>query len=142
TPRVESRVAQGHSAAYTEVVVDAQGSPVVRVVGFVTRPANRMRGGAGSPFITDQFGRFDVRDLAPGNYRLSARKDPDRHAPAPARPMELANVTLTITGSDIENLIVRTAPGTSLRGRLEFDPPPAESASLRVSGTLGNHDGT
>jgi hypothetical protein len=123
------------------VVVDAQGSPVVRVVGFVTRAANRMRGGAGSPFTTDQFGRFDVRDLAPGNL-LSASKSPDRHAPAPARPMELANVTLTITGSDIENLIVRTAPETSLRGQLEFDRPPAESASLRVSVTIGNPDGT
>jgi len=142
TPPVEIRMVQGRRARITGVVVDAQGSPVVRVVGFVTRAANRMRGGAGSPFTTDQFGRFDVRDLAPGNYLLSASKSPDSHAPAPARPMELANVTLTITGSDIENLIVRTAPGTSLRGQLEFDRPPAESASLRVSVTIGNPDGT
>jgi hypothetical protein len=142
TPPVEIRMLQGRRSRVTGAVLDSAGSPVARVVGFVTRPSNRMRGGAGSPFTTDQFGRFDVRDLAPGNYLLSASKLPDTHALAPARPMELANVALTIAGSDIENLIVRTSPGATLRGQLEFDRPPAEAASLRVSVTIGNPDGT
>ena len=139
---VEIRMLQGRRARITGAVIDSQGSPVARVVGFVTSPANRMRGGAGTPFTTDQFGRFEVRDLAPGNYLLSASKSTDSRAAASAGPMELANVTLTIAGSDIENLIVRTAPGATLRGQLEFDRPPAESVSLRVSVTIGNPDGS
>ena len=139
---VEIRMLQGRRARITGAVIDSGGSPVARVVGFVTRPSNRMRGGGGSPFTTDQFGRFEVRDLAPGNYLLSASKSTDSDAASPARPMELANVALTIAGSDIENLIVRTGPGATLHGQLEFDRPPADSASLRVSVTIGNTDGT
>ena len=139
---VEIHMLQGRRVRITGVVLDSRGSPIPRVVGFVSRPANRIGGAPGSAFTTDQFGRFEVRDLTPGSYTLSASKLPDTHALAPAGPMELANVPLAIAGSDIENLIVRTAPGATLRGQVDFDRPPADPASLRVSITIGNPDGT
>ena len=139
---VEIRMLQGRRARITGILLDAAGAPVPRARGFVTRPANRMGGAAGAALSTDEYGRFDVRDLAPGDYQISAWKFSESRALAPAVQVEFGNVALTIAGTDVENLIVRTAPGAILRGQLEFDRPPADSASLRVSVTIGNPDGT
>ena len=81
-------------------------------------------------------GSFELHDLAPGSYWISAATEPELDTPiapnaAPRTVAELfssvifstpmAQAAIDISASDVENLLLTLAPGVSIPGRLRVD---------------------
>lgn len=132
---IEIRLLEGRLLRLAGTLVDSEGAAVPRAIGYLVYSAHRVTGTPGIGFTTDDSGRFDVPALWPGNYRLSVRRFPDYSAdPATRKPAEAANVPLTLSDADVESLIVRTARGGTIEGRMEFEPaPPDNLSNVRVS---------
>ena len=74
-------------------------------------------------------GTFEYRDVAPGTYVIGATV-PDPAAPAGGPPLILLNsqlpraqASVTVSGSDIENVVLAIVPSVSLPGRFRVDGP-------------------
>ena len=74
-------------------------------------------------------GTFEYRDIAPGTYVIGATL-PDPAAPGAAAPLipsssaQLrAQAAVTVSGSDVENVVLTVAPAASLPGRFSIDGP-------------------
>ena len=74
-------------------------------------------------------GTFEYRDIAPGTYVIGATL-PDPAAPgatAPIMPSSSAQLraqaAVTVSGSDVENVVLTVAPAASLPGRFSIDGP-------------------
>ena len=98
-------------------------------------------GGPVSGGMTDPRGRFTLRNVRPGHYTLSARAA-SRQPPAPGtRPtapiLDLwASADVTVSGQNIEGLMVALQPGLTVTGRVVFDAstltPPKDLTRTRV----------
>jgi hypothetical protein len=87
-----------------------------------------------------------MRNIPPGNYRLTVRqnpsgpRNPDR---SPDEPGEFATVPLAVTG-DLENVLVITTPGVTISGQIVFEQGPplkanqTSSQPVRVYATIGD----
>jgi hypothetical protein len=88
-----------------------------------------------------QGGKFTIRDVVPGDYRLvvrpmqmGPRTTPDTLSPKP----EYATVPLSVA-ADIDDLVVMTQPGVSIAGRIVFaEGAPATLPSVRISTQPGD----
>jgi hypothetical protein len=141
TPGIEIRMVTGRLFHIAGSVIDSQGRPAARTSGSVAR---RMTGGTGSTsfgFSTDEQGRFQIRGIPPGTYRINVRQRPVQfNADGPSGdPGEMASVPLTVA-SDVDNLMVLTTPGATITGQVVFEqgPPPQMPQGLRVNASLGN----
>lgn len=77
-------------------------------------------------------GTFVTRPLPPGSYTLVARPS----GPGADRTgSEIARLDVTVSGEDVENLMLVTGPGGIIRGRIVTDDgtvPPFEPREMRV----------
>jgi hypothetical protein len=92
-----------------------------------------------------QDGKFIIRDVVPGEYRLVVRpmqmgpRRPDQSTAKGARP-EYATVPLNVV-SDIDDLVVMTQPGVSITGRVVFaEGTPATLPPVRIQAQPGDRD--
>jgi protocatechuate 3,4-dioxygenase beta subunit len=138
TPGVEIRMVSGRLYHITGMVTDSQGRTPPRAnVSLMRRVAS---GGATSfGFSTDAQGQFQMRNIPPGNYRLTVRQM--QMGPVgpggPGEMGEFASIPLTVN-SDLDNILVTTSPGATITGNVVFEngppqlPPGQTSLQLRV----------
>jgi protocatechuate 3,4-dioxygenase beta subunit len=139
TPGVEIRMVSGRLYHVTGMVTDSQGrTPMRASVSLLKRT---QAGGVTSfGFSTDAQGQFQMRNVPPGTYRLTARQQPI----GPAGEMgEFASIPLTVN-SDLDNILITTAPGATITGNVVFEsgppqlPPGQSSLQLRVMAASGD----
>jgi hypothetical protein len=96
-------------------VVNSRGGPVVQ--GMVwAMPSDRMTMMMGNTVMTGIDGSFQMAGVPPGTYNLTIRP---RGAPSP--DAEFATLRVTVGASDLDGLIVVTAPGAIARGVITTD---------------------
>jgi len=149
TPGIEIHVVSGRLFRVSGMVVDSQGRSVSRTSGNLQK-----RGGMGTSsfgFSLDDQGRFQLRNVPPGNYRLTVRGQPiprpNGMNEGPPEIGEFANMPLSIN-SDMENLLITMTPGAAITGTVMFEsgPPQAVSAQgatpvMRISASSADPDG-
>jgi protocatechuate 3,4-dioxygenase beta subunit len=127
TPGIEIRMVTGRLFHVSGSVTDSQGRPAARTSGNLWRRAGGTGISSSFGFTTDEAGRFQMRNVQPGTYRLGVQQRPVQFSPDGSRsdPGEMASMLLTIT-SDVENLMVMTSPGATIIGQILFEqgPPP------------------
>jgi hypothetical protein len=145
TPGVEIRMVSGRLFRLSGTITTSQGYPSSRTSGQLTRGTS---GGAMTSigFSTDEQGRFQMRNVAPGNYRLIVR---GRGIPAPNAPNpsgevpEMAIVPIAVS-ADLEGIVIVTGPGATVQGQLTFEqgPPQAQpgqnAPTLRVTAQIAD----
>lgn len=115
----------------TGMVIDSNGAPAVGG-GVVLAPADArnampmMRGGGGVRI--DANGRFRLTNVAPGRYMLQTR---------PGRQYsEIGRLPITVSGEDLENVVLVTAPGATVSGRVvgpTGQPPSLKPENVSVT---------
>jgi hypothetical protein len=129
TSGIEIRMSTGRLLHISGMVTDSQGKTSTRVSGQLM---NRTSTGAGINnfgFSTDQEGRFQIRNIPPGEYRLVIRqmiqRPPAADSNTPPDPGEFANVPISLA-ADLDNLLITTGPGVSITGQIVYEggPPP------------------
>jgi protocatechuate 3,4-dioxygenase beta subunit len=143
-PGVEIRMATGRLFRISGMVTDSQGRTGSRVNGQLFKRTGSVTSSFG--FSTDEQGRFQMRNVPPGNYRLVARGRNMGGGEGPQNePGEMGSLPLTIN-SDLEGLVVMTSPGATITGQVVFEqgppqlPPNQQSFQMRVTGMLGDPD--
>ena len=147
TPGVEIHMVTGRLFHVTGTVMDSQGRPLNRGNGSIVK---RSIGGMSSDygFSIDEAGRFQMRNIPPGNYRLNVRQQVQRIVNGqvegnPNAAAEFASVPLSVAG-DVDGLTVVTGPGTTITGQIVFQdgppqlPPNAQGLQMRVNATPGD----
>lgn len=148
TPGIEIRMVSGRLFHVTGMVTDSQGRLTARANGQLYK---RTTAGTTSSFgfSTDEQGRFQMRNIPPGNYRLTVRQQPPPGRNPDGSPMEMgefASVPLNV-GADVEDVLVTTSPGVTITGTVVFEngppqlPPNQQSFQMRVNVTPGDPDG-
>jgi hypothetical protein len=131
---VDIQVIESSAALVTGTVVDAAGQPVSRVSSLSVTPVGReitsyqTFGGSTKPD-----GSFELR-LAPGEYDVEARVQPESGRP-PASVIEQAGrVRLSVSG-EVSGVTIAVGPGARITGRLVFDAaspaPPFTGSTLQ-----------
>ena len=150
TAGIEIHMVAGRLFHISGVVTDSQGRPGVRTSGTLfkrTTGTNFSIGAFG--FSTDEQGRFQMRNIQPGNYRLTVRQQPTGGRNPDGSPVdagEFANVPLTIA-SDMDDLLITTSTGVTITGTVVFENGPPQlqgnqqSFQMRVSASFGEPDG-
>ncbi len=121
-------------AKLSGVVIDSQGAPVANS----SLTLMQMRQGATTTTVvsttgiatTGADGRFTVSNVAPGEYSLASLGTAPRFDLATER----GSVTLTVTGDDVEGLVIALHKGSRVTGQIEFDGDvhPALTPAVRV----------
>lgn len=142
TPGIEIRMAMGRLFRISGMITDSQGRTSNRTSGTLVR-----RGAAGSMssfgFSTDEQGRFQMRQIPPGNYRLVVRGRPMGPEAPQNEPGETASMSLTVA-SDLEGLTLVTAPGATITGEIVFEQggpqlqPGQNAPAIRVTAQMGD----
>jgi protocatechuate 3,4-dioxygenase beta subunit len=140
TPGVEIRMVSGRLFTLSGIITDSQGRASARMSGSLMRTAGGNMSSFG--FSTDEAGRFQMRNVPPGNYRLLVRGRPT--GPDTGNdPGEMAALPLAVN-SDLEGIIVTTSPGAAISGQVVFEQGPPQlapgqaSLQMRVNATPGD----
>jgi hypothetical protein len=143
TPGIEIRLVSGRLFHISGTVMDSQGRPATRTSGNLTRRITGSIGATSFGFSTDDQGRFQMRNIAPGTYRISVRQRPPQFNSDGTTndPGEMANVPLAVA-ADVDDLMILTTPGATITGQVVFEqgPPLRMSQGMRVSVSFGNPD--
>jgi hypothetical protein len=82
-------------------------------------------------------GQFNLRNVAPGQYRLMARSGGGGFGMPQTGPMFWASTDITMGGQDVTGLVLQLQPGLSIGGRIAFDAtrsaPPADASSVMAA---------
>jgi len=137
TPGVEIRMVTGRLFHISGTITDSQGRSSSRMSGTLVR--NVMGSMSNLGFSTDEQGRFQMRNIPPGSYKLIARGRP-QGPEQQGEPGEMAILPLTIN-SDLDGIAVVTMPGATISGQVVFEQGPPQPApgqaslQMRVSAT-------
>jgi len=141
TPGVEIRMATGRLCQISGTVVDSQGRPAARVSGNLWRRSTSSMGSSSFGFNTDEQGRFQMRNVPPGTFRLFLQQRPQTVNADGSRNEagEMATLPLTLA-ADIDNLMIVTTPGATITGQVVFEqgPPAQTPQGFRITATMGN----
>jgi hypothetical protein len=140
TPGVEIRMVVGRLFRVSGTVTDSQGRASARSNGQLMK---RIAGGTSTSsygFNTDEQGRFQMRNIPPGNYRLvvRGRGGPNTGTPQGGESGEAVSLPVTIN-SDIDGIVVILSPGATVTGQVVFEqgppqlPPGQQSFQMRVN---------
>jgi hypothetical protein len=114
---VEIRVARGRAYRMSGIVVDASGLPLGGGVSLVRRDGAAIRSSSG---ITVKEGRFSAEGLVPGDYAIRAEIG-GRVSWPETREQEFAFVPVRVDAADVDGLVVQTAKGVTINGRIDFE---------------------
>lgn len=141
---VEIMLVRTRTFQISGTIMDSQGRMVMRPNAMLMRPT-----GGGSGFSSsgvsnvDASGKFTIRDVVPGEYRLVVRPaftgPPSEQPPQKGQPRpEYATVPLSVS-ADIEDLVVVTQPGTTVSGQVVFaeGTPPTVPSGIRIMAQPG-----
>ncbi|MFI5177766.1 MAG: carboxypeptidase-like regulatory domain-containing protein [Vicinamibacterales bacterium] len=137
-------------------IVDQDGRPATAVqLNLVAKQSIPLLFPFGGTSRTDSRGGFTFPGVTPGDYTIVARSigraggpgDPSGRAagPAPPRPTEWAQQTLSVAGSDVKGISLRLQPGLAVSGRMAFEgatPPPTDLSRVRIGLGPGPGPGT
>jgi hypothetical protein len=141
TTGIEVRMVTGRLFHIAGSVMDSQGRPAARTNVSLMRRTSGNMGSNSFGSSTDEQGRFQMRSIPPGNYRINVRQRPVQfNADGSSNdPGEMASVPLTV-GGDVDNLMVLTTPGATVTGQVVFEqgPPPQMPQGIRVNASIGN----
>jgi hypothetical protein len=137
-PGIDIGLIPGRAATVSGSALDSQGRPFYQVnLNEEVRGVNfaSFRGGPSAMVQPD--GSFVIRDVAPGDYAVSATRRPG----ADPSEAEVATATVTIDGGDIEGLTLTGSRGASVRGKVIVegsDPPKLSQVRVTVAEPLRN----
>jgi protocatechuate 3,4-dioxygenase beta subunit len=151
TAGIEIQMVSGRLLHINGMVVDSQGRPPTgRVNGMLAHKTPGGMGGISMGFTTQPDGHFEVRNVAPGDYRIIVRPiamPRDASGRMDMEPGESASVAVSLT-ADIDNLLIATTPGITITGQLVFENgppqiPPSQNgtngpAAVRVTAQPGD----
>jgi protocatechuate 3,4-dioxygenase beta subunit len=151
TSGIEIRMTTGRLFHISGMVTDSQGRTGGRFSGSLSQRTKVGNGATSFGFATDQDGRFQMRNVAPGTYRLTVRqmRAPVMAMTGPATANqpeqgEFASTTVTVN-ADLDGLMITTSPGVTITGQIVYDSAPPQAASqaqpLRVNAQIGDPDG-
>jgi hypothetical protein len=123
------RMVRSHRIRLGGLLLDVRGQPVAN--GNVTLALADSLDTRGTSAVTDAHGRFSFRDLAPGPYRLVGRAYFSGQPP-PGAGRELALMDLHLL-DDVEDLVVMSQPGASVRLDVQFESQPPEGMRVNFS---------
>ena len=135
---VDIQLVRTRTFRITGTVMNSRGQTVENPQVMLTRATPGSGGfSTGGNMSSMQGGRFTIRDIVPGDYRLVVR--PMQMGPrseqetAKGPKPEYATVPLSVA-SDIDDLVIMTQPGASIVGRITFaEGTPATLPSVRIS---------
>lgn len=137
---VEIRMVRTRTFRITGTVVNSRGEPVARPQVMLVRQTGRgLSFGSSAGFDSSapaSPGRFAMRDVIPGDYRLVVRPAGTSAGDHVVKPRaEYAVVPLTVT-ADIDDIVVMTHSGVSVGGQLVFAEgvPPKPLSIVRIGG--------
>jgi len=144
TPGVEIRMVTGRLFRIVGTVMDSKGSPGARTGGTLWRVNTNSTSSSTFGFSTDEQGRFQMRNIPPGDYRLTVRQQrsgPSGPDGSPLEPAEMGTLTLNVA-ADVENLMIVTTLGATITGQVVFEQgqPPQMPQGMRVNASFGNPD--
>jgi hypothetical protein len=112
-------------------VLDSRGVPAAATNGMLLHPA--IGSVSNHPFTTDAAGRFQVRGLDPGDYRLLVGGDVWPGLSLVNGRREFADMAFSLAG-EVADLVVLAQPGARVSGRVVFaDAMPASLPPIRVA---------
>jgi hypothetical protein len=143
TPGIEIRMTSGRLFRISGFVTDSQGRASARTNGQLVKRTSTSSSSFG--FTTDEQGRFQMRNIPPGTYRLVARGQQGPNAVGMNGPQgeqgEAASIPVTVN-SDLEGIVLTTSTGASISGQIVFEqgppqlPPGQQSFQMRVTAAI------
>jgi protocatechuate 3,4-dioxygenase beta subunit len=123
--------------------MDSKGAPALRTNGTLFKITPGSTSFTTFGFNTDEQGRFQMRNIPPGDYRLMIRQQ--RPGPTgttdgnPPDPGEMGSVAMNIA-ADADNVVIVLTPGATITGQVIFEngPPAQMPQNLRVSAAFAN----
>ena len=126
---VEVRLRRGRVYTISGIAIDAAGAPTVERVSLVRTEGSSQS----SSGVEMKQGTFTVRDVPPGEYGIRAEIGGPGTFGRDKREREVGYIRVTVDGANIENLIVQTARGATVHGRIEFEGErPSSLSGARV----------
>ncbi len=129
-----SRIA---TSTVSGVALDAKGDPITG--GLLLSSSRRSGALATTPvgaYIRPD-GSFEFRNVPPGRYVIQAYRGRRRAS----EEGEFAAVPVTVSGSDVKDLVVQTSTGSTIAGRITFDDAEAPaSRNLTLSAIPSDPD--
>jgi hypothetical protein len=123
---VPGRVATISGTAMSASGVPLAGESVDMAQEFAGPTNSSVFGFGGGKVAAD--GSFTIRDVSPGEYRISVRSPGDRD-----RPGEAATMLVSVAGADLDGVSLVTGAGGTVSGRVATDegvPPPLGGSAL------------
>jgi protocatechuate 3,4-dioxygenase beta subunit len=125
------------TANVSGTVLALDGHPLANVqVSLASTVPSGMRGRTGSE--TDADGRFAFRNVAPGEFTISARA-----SSGPSMFDLWASLDLTVNGEDQDGLVLNLHPGMTVSGHVVYDElakPPDDLSRIAINLTATNAD--
>ena len=123
---IDIQVARARLLDVSGTLLDSRGVPASTTNVLISREG--VSSAASYSFYTDATGRFRAAAVQPGNYQLVVGR-----GGAVNGRVEFADVPLTVAG-DIEGLILSTAPGVAVSGRVVLaDGQALDVSALRIT---------
>jgi hypothetical protein len=136
---IDFSLVPGRAATVSGMAFDALGRPLagqsVNLSQETRGPEMMMMMSAGSsPVAAD--GAFTIRNVPPGEYKLTARSSGDKG-------IEAATAPIIVNGVDVDNVQLTTTPGWSMQGRVVTETGEAPALArdrIRILPQLVNGD--
>jgi len=123
---IDIQVARARLLHVSGTVLDSRGVAASAINAVLSRDS--VSGAGSHSFYTDAQGRFEVRALEPGDYRLLIGRGGGVNG-----RVEFADVPLTVA-ADVDGLILSTAPGIAVSGRVVLAEGQAlDTRTLRIT---------